>query len=63
MRACGGLSAPVFFQCAAALLSLAVGSESFAKDAPRGKRLYLDAARSQGLTRLATGYGTNVQRR
>jgi mono/diheme cytochrome c family protein len=48
MRTCGGLSAPVFFRCAAALLSLAAVSESFAQDALRGKRLYLDAARVVG---------------
>ena len=63
MRACGGLRAPVFFRCAAALLSLAAVSESLAQDALRGTRLSLDAARSQRLTRLATGYGTDVQRR
>ena len=48
MRDCGGLRAPVFFRCAAALLSLAAVSESFAQDALRGKRLYLDAARVVG---------------
>lgn len=63
MRACGGLRAPVFFRCAAALLLLAAVTESFAQDALRGKRLCLDAARSQRLTRLATGYETDVQRR
>jgi hypothetical protein len=45
MRLCGGLRAPAFFRCAAALLSLAAVSESLAQDALRGKRLYLDAAR------------------
>ncbi|HSQ09565.1 MAG TPA: hypothetical protein VLN25_02960, partial [Burkholderiaceae bacterium] len=49
MRAFGGLRAPVFLRCAAAaLMALAVPTESLAQDALHGKRLYLDAARVRG---------------